>query len=166
MAVKGRIAWTNIKSEYIATDVTYRELAKKHGVSLRAIAGKAKEENWQKEKQDYCNNVATKVQQKTSEKTAESFANYTVELRGDIIQINRDIITKIYQTLHKYDLAFSPKDLKNLSSMLTDLMNNHDKMLAHVTQKAEGLTVRFVGGEWLDGTGTAETERETDPVSE
>ena len=145
--------WKKIRLEYISTNCSYRDLCDKYHVALRSLARKAKEENWQQARINHGNSVATKAQQKVVEKQAETFADYAVELRQDIIDINRMLMQKVRETM-AYSDAFSPRDLKSLSSMLQDLMINEEKMTAD--QNAAGkdaITVKFVNMEWDDNAG-------------
>lgn len=147
---KAKIAWAKIKNEYLSSDISYRDLAKKYNVSLRSIAGKAKDEDWQKLKQNHCNIVATQVQQKTIEKTSESLAEYAVRQTADLVKINELLIGKVFETM-AYGDAFSPRDLKSLSGMLADLMMNRKSMMEEIapgTSDADRITVEFIKGEW------------------
>ena len=147
---KAKIAWAKIKNEYLSTDISYRELAKKYDVSLRMISYKAKEEDWQTAKQKHCNTVATQLQQKTIEKTSESLSDYAVRQTADIVKINELLISKVYETM-SYGDAFSPRDLKSLSGLLSDLMMNRKSMMEEIapgTSDADRITVEFVKGEW------------------
>lgn len=64
--------WVKIRNEYISGGGTYRELSEKHGVPLRTLAKHAKDEKWQQGKEEYGNAVASALQQKSIEKTAEA----------------------------------------------------------------------------------------------
>lgn len=150
MARKASIAWAKIKQEYISTDISYKELAKKYGVSLRSIAGKASDEDWQTAKQNYCTQFASKLHQKTQEKTTETLAEYAVRQTADLVKINELLIGKVYETM-AYGDAFSPRDLKSLSGLLTDLMMNRKNMMEEQnagSSDADKITVEFVKGDW------------------
>ncbi len=150
MARKATIAWEKIKHEYISTDVSYKDLAKKYGVSLRSIAGKAADEDWTKQKENYCINLASKLHQKTAEKQAESFAEYVSEMRSDLIK-NHQLLEKKFLETISYGDAFSPRDLKSLSGMLTDLMMNYKNMLQETEggkSTGEDQVIRWVNNEW------------------
>lgn len=57
--------WIKIKNEYISTDITYKDLAKKYHVSKTAIADKGKKENWVFLRQKYQDETCTKLEQET-----------------------------------------------------------------------------------------------------
>lgn len=56
--------WLKIKSEYISTDISMRDLAKKHDVSFSSLSKKATRERWKDDRTETGNKVATKVKQK------------------------------------------------------------------------------------------------------
>lgn len=150
MARKPTIAWEKIKHEYITTDVSYKDLAKKYNISLRSIAGKAADEDWTKQKENYCINFASKVHQKTIEKTSETLAEYAVRQTADLVKINELLIGKVYETM-AYGDAFSPRDLKSLSGLLSDLMMNRKSMMEEQnagTNDTDRITVVFEKGDW------------------
>lgn len=77
-----KIDWIKIKNEYINTNTSYRKLADKYGISVTAIAHKAKSENWVNAKDKQCNKTCTKVIQKTANKIAESEVNRLEKILG------------------------------------------------------------------------------------
>lgn len=74
------VDWLKIKNEYINGGGSYRKLAEKYGVSVTAIANKAKVEQWLKLKDKQLNRTCTKVVQKTSEKIADQEASRIAKL--------------------------------------------------------------------------------------
>ena len=56
--------WVSIKAEYIATSISMRDLAEKHGVSFSSLGKKATKERWKDERTKTENKVATRVKQK------------------------------------------------------------------------------------------------------
>lgn len=59
--------WTQIRMEYITTDTTYRQLAKKYGVSKNTISRRAKNEEWIHERDRYWTEIGTEVVQRVQE---------------------------------------------------------------------------------------------------
>lgn len=53
--------WTAIKTEYVTTDISYRNLAKKHGVSFRTLSWIGKNEKWPELRKRYCDKVVTET---------------------------------------------------------------------------------------------------------
>lgn len=62
--------WAQIKTEYITTDTTYRELGKKYGVSYSIIGRVASRENWVQLKQQHNNSCVTKALNSDAKKKA------------------------------------------------------------------------------------------------
>ena len=65
------IDWVKIKTEYVTTGISQRELANKYNLSLSGISKKAKAEDWVKKRESYQNRRATKVERKVIERDAE-----------------------------------------------------------------------------------------------
>lgn len=57
--------WLKIKSEYITTEISYRDLAQKHDVSFSTLQVRAKNEKWKDERIRHRDNVGAKLRQKT-----------------------------------------------------------------------------------------------------
>lgn len=85
--------WLTIRNDYINGGGSYRQLSEKYGVSLRTIAKHAKDEEWQERKAENLNRVAMAVQQKTTEKIAES--------ESEIASIRSRLRLKIMQQLEQ-----------------------------------------------------------------
>ena len=145
--------WTKAKQYYICNDVSLREVASKFKLSEASVFRRASKEKWNSEKMQFDSKVIAKAKQKAAdkiaEKHAETFAEYAVEQQADLIELNRMLIEKAKQTLGLYDEALSPRDLKSISSMITDLVLNNEKMQAtQASAASDKITVEFVKGEW------------------
>ena len=67
----GDIDWVKIRTEYVTTGISQRELANKYNLSLSGISKKAKAEDWVKKRESYQNRRATKVERKVIERDVE-----------------------------------------------------------------------------------------------
>ena len=86
--------WEKIKIEYITTDISYRKLAEKYGVSPSSVAKRMKNEKWtEKRKQTKRKSVAkaiAKVEERESDKmvrlleTSEEALEKVVEALKDV----------------------------------------------------------------------------------
>lgn len=85
------VDWLRIKTEYINGNVSYRNLAEKHGVSQSAIRKKAAAEKWAAAKTEQRNKIGTKTEQKSAEKISDN--------ESEIASIKSRIRLKIYQEL-------------------------------------------------------------------
>lgn len=62
--------WLAIKTEYITTRISTRDLAQKHGVSYSTLRRKAEKEGWVKEREEQGRKLSAAVAQKTVERVA------------------------------------------------------------------------------------------------
>lgn len=74
------IDWIAIKNEYINTNISQRDLAKKFNVSASTLTKKANKGKWQQEKETQGNKIATKVQQKTADAVIKKEVNRIASL--------------------------------------------------------------------------------------
>ena len=138
------VDWNAVKSEYVSSLCSYKEIADRYGVTKRTVERQAKKGDWVTARTEY----VSECRQKAIEKTAESYAEFAISLQSGIIEISRKLIEKVKQTL-TYDEAFSPRDLKGLSSMLVDLMVVREKMAGAEEDKSDNrLIVEFVNNDW------------------
>lgn len=96
--------WEKIKSEYVTEDISLRDLAKRHGVSMNTISKYCKKEGWVKARERYCASVSKKAVQKSANKRANELAGLldsSYKMRdviqsamSDPQQFNRYLVTK------------------------------------------------------------------------
>ena len=134
-----RADWNQIRREYITTGASQRYLAKKFGISKTAIQRKCKLEGWVEKRDQHIAKVNAKVDQRTEDAL--------VDQNTRLIQATNKLLDKVFQLLDLED-ALAPRDLKSLSSTLTDikLLRAKDDTESAVAEKE--ITVRFVGNEW------------------
>ena len=65
------VVWDKLKAEYIASNISYRELAKKYDVSFNTLKDIAVGEQWYKLRQQAHNNATTKIVKAVSDKNAK-----------------------------------------------------------------------------------------------
>ena len=112
----GFIDWAAIRQEYLLTDASQRDLAKKYGVSKSLIAKKAKEEDWKGRRGQFLDKVGNEV--------IEATKQIAVDRAKAICESADKLLAKVNQLLDLED-ALSPRDLKSLSSTLLDLKMIH-----------------------------------------
>lgn len=66
--------WIAIKSEYINTDISTRDLARKYGVKYSTLRDRCAREEWSAERAKHTSNVVAKTEQKTTEAVSSSQA--------------------------------------------------------------------------------------------
>ena len=81
--------WDEIKLEYVTSDVSYRDLADKFGVSFSSLSKMAVKDKWAKERKKHRKKVVTKAEQKIVVKKAKELAKEIeiAEAISDILQI-------------------------------------------------------------------------------
>lgn len=148
--------WEKIKTEYIKSDISLRELAEKHGTSydsLRKIAGKGK---WNELRHKHSTAKAHKIVQtvRDSEVKKESSIQRCADGMIDIIskhiatgELDPDSIAKLTRSLKdlreiKHDLT--EYELREQSLRLSIL----EKQAKADEQKDTTVTVEFVNMEW------------------
>ncbi len=98
-----RIDWEAIKTEYVTTDVTQRELIKKYHLNTRYVTKHSKNEEWVRLRKEYKSKMASKVIAKSANKRANELAKVldaSLSIRdriydamGDPQQFNRYLVT-------------------------------------------------------------------------
>lgn len=131
--------WNQIRREYITTGASQRDLSKKYNVSKSLIAKRAKEENWLEKRGQYVGKIDAKVEQQTE----KIFVDQTARL----YEATNKLLDKVFQLLDLED-ALAPRDLKSLSSTLTDIKLLRAKDDSEIAVAENQLTVRWVGNDW------------------
>ena len=132
--------WTAIKTEYITTDISYRDLAVKHDVNLKTLSRRAKLESWPKKREEYVHKTEAKCLQK---------AQSVVMSRFDRMMASVDKLQQKIDQLLELDEVLPPRDLKRLSSTLLDV-----KMLFGFKDEEDSdnssdkIVVEFVNNDW------------------
>lgn len=63
----GKTDWIKIKNEYINSNISYRKLAKKHGICFSTLEKTARKEKWTSQRKKQRDKIATKLSQKTAD---------------------------------------------------------------------------------------------------
>ena len=137
--------WLTIRNDYINGGGSYRKLAEKYGVPLRTIAKHAKDEDWQTLKAENYKMVATAVQQKTTEKIAESeseIAAIRSRLRLKIMQQLEARLEHIEDGMEFRRLVQSYKDMCEITDGIGSTDENDDGFLEALNGTA--------GEDWSD----------------
>jgi predicted DNA-binding protein YlxM (UPF0122 family) len=91
------INWNKIKTEYITTDISYRDIAEKYEISKTAIEKQSEKENWINERRQYKDELKTKVIEAAGYNEAEAIRKMKEKERKqfDLLQklLNKTILT-------------------------------------------------------------------------
>lgn len=105
--------WNEIKTEYISSDIGYRELAKKYNVSFSTLQKRAKKENWPGIKRQVCDDVVTAVT------SAVTSANVDRALK--LQEVADLLLEKISLTIENIDGRRSARTVKDASDALKNV---------------------------------------------
>lgn len=106
------IDWVKIKTEYVTTGISQRELAIKYNLSLSGISKRAKAEDWVKRRQSYQNRRASKVERKVIERDAEKVLTQMERLSKATDRLLEKVEIAIEQ-LDRYVLVQTTSSVKN-----------------------------------------------------
>ena len=110
--------WLKMRTEYVTTDISYRKLAAKYGVSFNTLKGVAGREQWVQLREQARNKIATKAINKEADRTA---ARYT-----KLLSVTDLLLEKIEHAVRALDdpeiLGLVPKaSLRGISGALKDI---------------------------------------------
>ena len=92
--------WETIRAEYIATDISYKDLAAKYGVSYKQITTHGQDEKWGEARRKVREKAANKAESIIAAQKARSLANIMLaaDKLADRIQTNVDILDNARDT--------------------------------------------------------------------
>lgn len=90
----GKIDWTSIKTEYVSTEISIREIAEKHGVSVSAVKARSKKEGWVEARKQFQTETATKAVRKVEEQCARARARTILKAQRTAMQLG-SVLNKI-----------------------------------------------------------------------
>lgn len=104
--------WSEIKSEYISSDLSYRQLCSKYDVPLHKLRVVAQNENWVKLRERAKHRTDTKI----IEQVAKQGAEHTLKLYS----VADKLLQKIEDTLDEMEVLDS-QSIKHFTSALKDI---------------------------------------------
>lgn len=110
--------WNEIKTEYISTEIGYRDLAKKHGVSFSTLQRRARKENWAGLRRQVCDDTVTAV--------TTAVINSNVDRALRVQNVAEQLLDKIELTIDNIDGRKSARSVKDVADALKnvkDIMN-------------------------------------------
>jgi len=126
-----------LEREFVTTDVSIRELARRYDMSWSAIATRARKPDaqgltWQDKKQAFSQSVSAK----SFDKTAERFAAEDASIREELILVHRATIHAYASQLRAGNIAITPKDAVGATQALL-------LMLGDATSRTESKTIEI-----------------------
>ena len=106
--------WHEIRTEYVTTDITHRELAEKYRLHQSTVSNRARKEKWAEEREKYRQKTQSKVVAQRSSRQAAREAKLTT-LADTLVDRLQIMVEQGSETL------LTPKDLKHIASVLKDI---------------------------------------------
>ena len=100
------IDWEAIKTEYITTDLSYRQLGQKHGLSHQMIAVRGKSGGWVELRRQY--------KAKVTAKTVEKMASKKASQRARVADLADKLLDKLEQAIDELDLRTTAYKVKTV----------------------------------------------------
>ena len=106
--------WQKIKTEYITTDTSYRELSQKYGVHYTNIAKRAKKEDWQQQRQQQANTTQTKMIQAVERRKVDRAAK--------LLDVSDLLLQKVRERVEALDaIEMGSQEFRHLSATIKDI---------------------------------------------
>ncbi len=106
--------WNKIKTEYITTDTSYRELSQKYGVHYTNIAKRAKKEDWQQLRQQQTNTTQTKMIQAVERRK--------VDRATKLLDVSDLLLQKVRERVEALDaIEMGSQEFRHLSATIKDI---------------------------------------------
>lgn len=121
---KTRYHWGKIRTEYVTGEKSYRELAKKHGVSMSQLSEVASKEGWAKLRAEHRAETAAKAEQKLQEQQAGALADELEGIRRTARNLSAAIEKKsLGKRLDSKSLRELVSATKDLAAILRDVFD-------------------------------------------
>lgn len=117
--------WVSIKTEYISTQISTRDLAQKHGVKYSTLRDRALREKWSKARSDYTSMLIAKTEQKTAEAVSDAQADRVSELMSAGAKAARMLSAQLDRMeesgkVKTYEVKAITESLKNIRDLYKD----------------------------------------------
>lgn len=108
------VDWQAIKTEYITTATSYRELAKKYGISYKTISVKGKDEGWVELRSQFVVKTHSEILDAISEQQVDRAARFKT--------VADKLLDKIEAIVDSVEPeGINPKSLRSLTAAVKDL---------------------------------------------
>lgn len=91
--------WEKIKTEYVTSDVSYRVLAKKYGMTYKRLQERGRQEEWREQKADY--------RQKLANKSLDIICEAQANRIAKAILIGDRMLEKVEEALNEIDIVLA-----------------------------------------------------------
>ena len=133
------INWNAIRTDYITSNVSYRDLEAKYGVCYRQIAKKGKAEGWGSQRSQHNTKVVTKILDDDIEQKVSSIER--------LESVADKVLSKVEAYIDACDpTAIDTQSMKHISGVLKDIkdvmrnrkdLQEQDARIANLQKQAE-----------------------------
>jgi response regulator RpfG family c-di-GMP phosphodiesterase len=127
--------WTNIEHDYVSSDISLRELARRYSCGWSTISLRSKRDKWVDKRQEYKDRVARRSYEKTIDKVADEQA----DIRHESVLVMRATLRRYAEQLRTGAVAVTTKDA--VSAVQTLLL-----LMGEPTARSENRIVEFSTG--------------------
>jgi transposase-like protein len=153
---KGRADKETVRSEYISSDISLRQLAKKHKIAQSTIFKWSREGQWNVEKQKFLQSAAHLAQVELNAEKEQILKTLT-DRWEEVYKTADKLLEKVNTLLDLPGTTLAPRDLKSISSVLVDYVTLHSYGAKRDKEKGEiededggGIVINFADAaeEW------------------
>lgn len=123
--------WEKIKTEYITSEISYRNLADKYGMTYTRLHTRAYEENWKEAREEYKRNLVNKSVDLICEEQAHRIAR--------AIRIGDRMLEKVEESLNEIDMI-----LCKTTTTKKTVANDEEEGLCEKTVSSEDYSMKKV----------------------
>jgi hypothetical protein len=123
--------WGKIKTEYITTEISYRKLADKYGMTYTRLQTKAREGKWKEEREAY--------REKLVEKSVDLICDEQAHRIARAISIGDTMLEKVEESLREIDIV-----LCRNTTTIKGMERDDDGTVKEVTTSTEDYTKKQV----------------------
>lgn len=102
-----KVDYDLLEMEYVTSDVSIRELGRRHDISYSAIADQSRKRNWDEKRAAYKDSLS----QRTYEKTADKWAAQRAEINDELIKVQLATIRAYARNLVAGNVDVNVKDM-------------------------------------------------------
>lgn len=133
-----------IHQDYIHSDLSLREFAKKHKMSLSTLHKWKSEELWDAEKQEFLTKAAQVARKKADIKLQQQIDG-VIDRMEMVLEASDKLLLKVNQLLDLEGDPLAPRDLKAISSVLVDVQMLHSNAGKDEDKADEAVLIRLAG---------------------
>ena len=127
--------WESIEHDYVTTELSLRELGRRHGVGWSSIATRAKREKWTEKRQAY----RDRLNRRSYERTIDRLAEDQADIRHESVLVMRATLRRYAEQLRTGTVSVTTKDAVQAVQTLLLLMGEP-------TTRSEAKVIEFSTG--------------------